>query len=219
MISILEELRSINKYGLFTFFICVTFLAAYINDHILITDDVLFNFYSDHLAYDRIVEIIDVSNRWKWLMYPMLPVLFLLKFFFVAICIYTGLLIANQSVSFVKVFHVTMISEFVFLLPTMLKIVWFTFIQTDYSLTDLQYFMPISVFNFFDPVQVDAWLIYPLQLLSVFEFAYWLALSYGVRIITKQSFSASLNVVASTYGLALLVWVAFVVFLSINATA
>ena len=113
-------------------------------------------------------------------------------------------------------------AEFVFLGVGVLKIVWFYFFQTSYTLEDLQYFYPLSALNIVGYKGLDNWFIYPLQVLNLFELAYWLLLSYfiGKLAFTEKDkgkpMDLGFKIVASSYGSALLLWVVVVMFFTLN---
>lgn len=84
------------------------------------------------------------------------------------------------------------------------------------NLEDLQYFSPLCVTQLIDTDKIPKYLLYPLKLINVFEIGYWLILTYGVTVFTNIRFARSLKVVASSYGVALLIWVVFIVFVQVQ---
>ena len=64
------------------------------------------------------------------------------------------------------------------------KILWFLFIQTEFSLEDLQQFMPLSLQSMLDTT-IPLWALYPLQLLNGFEVFYWIVLILLLNQATK----------------------------------
>lgn len=212
------DFNQVNKYFYFFVFTSVLVLMSYINNEILVTDDLIIDFYVERLTYERISDLIEKSDKWQWIVYPIMPVYYLLKFFIVAICLYTGVLLAGYSVNFTKLFHVAMFSELVFFISSVIKILWFGIFFTEYTLPDLQYFSPLSLLSFVNRDSIEPWLTYPLQLVNVFEFIYWLLLAYGLYSLTNEWYSKMLGLVASSYGVGLLLWTVFIVFLSISIT-
>ena len=103
-----------------------------------------------------------------------------------------------------------------------LKIIWFYFFQTSYTLEDLQYFYPLSALNIVGYQGLESWFIYPLQVLNLFELAYWLLLAYfiGKLAFTEKDkgkpMDLGFKIVASSYGSALLLWVVVVMFFTLN---
>lgn len=208
--------QEVNKVYFFALFCLAAITVAYFGNIILINDDLYFDYFGEQLTYDRIVSQIEISKEWNWVGYAIIPLIYLLKFFIVAICLYTGVLLAGYSLNFNKLFHVAMFSEFVFLIVPVIKLVWFGIFFTDYTLEDLQYFSPLSLLSVVNRDSIESWLAYPLQLINVFELVYWFFLAYGLYSLTNERYSKMLGLVASSYGAGLLLWVVFVVFLSVS---
>lgn len=107
------------------------------------------------------------------------------------------------------------LADSVFLIPSFIKVVWFSF-QPDYTLEDLQYFMPGSLLNLFNPKEIEPWLVYPLQSINIWEVAFWFALAYELKGYFEEDYTKSFSTVMASYGSGFLIWVVFVVFLTLN---
>jgi hypothetical protein len=107
------------------------------------------------------------------------------------------------------------LADSVFLIPSFIKVVWFSF-QPDYTLEDLQYFMPGSLLNLFNPKEIEPWLVYPLQSINIWEVAFWFALAYELKEYFEDNFASSFGTVMASYGSGLVIWIVFVVFLTLN---
>jgi hypothetical protein len=200
--------------------ICILYIAfALVGNYVLISDEIYFDQFGEQLAYERIVEMVETGKKWRWLGYAILPIFILFRCFLVASCLTIGTLISGISVSFKNLFRIAMLAELVLFGPSIIKIFWFGVFHVDYTLQDLQFFSPLSVLSLMDRESVEPWLIYPLQLLNVFELVYWLVLAYGLYDLTRERYSKMLGLVAASYGTGLLLWVVFVVFLTINLSA
>ena len=160
--------------------------------------------------------MLDRGKKWQWLSYAFLPILVFVKILFVVICFSIGCLFLNIENGFKKFFSIATNAEFLFVVPAVIKLLWFSFIKTSYTLQDLQYFSPLSLVNFFNPIGLNPWLIYPLQLLNAFELLYWVVLAYQLKEVLGESFSNSLGFVAKTYGTGLFIWVILVMFLIVS---
>jgi hypothetical protein len=108
-------------------------------------------------------------------------------------------------------------AEIVFVFSGVIKFLYFLLIHQNYNLLDLQFFFPLSVINYFNYQDIESFLIYPLQTVNVFELLYWFALAYGISKVTKSDLQGGMKVVLSSYVPALLLWIVFVTFLSLNA--
>jgi hypothetical protein len=145
-----------------------------------------------------------------------LPFIYLLKLSLLALVLLAGAIFWNIKISFIKLFQIALIAEFLFIIPSLVKLVWFLFFDIEYELIDLQTFYPLSLVNLIDVKDVPQWSLYPLQLVNIFEFAYWWILAYGISLVAKERWSKMLGLVASSYGVGLFVWVVFITFITIN---
>ena len=182
----------------------------------LISDDLVYDSLINQLSYERISEILAVGKKWEWLSYVLLPLLLFFKVLFVVICFSIGTLILGVHSTSKKLFEIGVSAEFIFLIPSVLKLLWFLFVNTDYALQDLQLFSPLSLISLFNPTELDPWLVYPIQLLNVFELLYWIALAWQMQEGLEKPFAESLSFVAKTYGVGLAVWVVVVMFLTVS---
>lgn len=98
------------------------------------------------------------------------------------------------------------------------KTVWFYFFQADYNLEDLQYFYPLSALNIIGYEGLQPWFIYPFQVLNLFELAYWLILAYLIdkELGIDKKKDTGIKIVASSYGVSLLIWVVGIMFFTLN---
>jgi hypothetical protein len=190
-------------------------LLGFLTNHLLFTDELYYGFFNQ-LSFERVNEIIESSRKWKWLAYALIPILLLVKLLLVSICLSIGGSIIGVESGFKKFFTIILYTEFIFLFPVILKIIWFVFFDTDYTLAELQYFSPLSVFSFSNLKEIAPWFTYPLQLLNLFELLYWFALAYLLKDVLGKSFKGSLGFVASTYGIGLVIWVVLVMFLVVT---
>ncbi len=200
----------------FIILIFCTFLISYLSNKFLFTDALMLDYLQDKIAKDRIEEFLSNMNKWGWLNYLFIPLIFIIKLSIVAGFIYLGLFFMDMKGTFNKIFGVVIIAEFIFLIPLIAKLFWFVFIQTDYSLTDLQRFYPLSAINFFDYNTLEKYFIYPLSKVNLFEFLYWFALAFGISKIIKKDLAEGMKVVLSSYVPASIVWMVFVLFMSIQ---
>lgn len=214
--TIISDSDRVNRFYFFLIFCTLAIAIMWAANTVLISDDLYFDYFGEQLAYERVVELIDISKNWSWIGYFLLPIFYFLKFLFVAITLFIGFQLSNSKVPFKDLFLVVMLGELVFFIGSFIKIFWFGVFFTDYTLQDLQYFSPLSLLSLFDRESVEPWLVYPLQLINLFEAAYWLLLAYGLCSITKERYSKMLGLVTSSYGVGLLLWVVFVVFLTVS---
>jgi hypothetical protein len=185
------------RTGYWLVFICGLYIAfALVGNYVLISDEMYFDLFGEQLAYDRIVDMVETGKSWRWIGYILLPFFILLKCFIVVCCLSVGVLLANVVISFKGMFRIVIISELVFIIPSLVKIFWFGVFFPGYTMQDLQYFAPLSLLNIIDREKVDVWFIYPLQVINVFELLYCAALAYGMARITQSRFIKMFRLVA-----------------------
>ena len=200
---------------LFLLLVASTGFVVFLSGYILVYDGLYYSSLSEQLSYEQIEKLLAQGKKYEWLSYVLLPILSLIKLTFVASCLSLGVLLVSNRFAFKQLFGVALVAEFVFLMPTLLKILWFTFVQTDYDLQDLQYFYPLSALNFFEAKALQTWWLYPLQTFNVFEIIYWVLLIQGVeKIFPTAGLSAWVS-----YGTGLVLWMAVVMFVSVSFSA
>jgi hypothetical protein len=208
------------------FYLLISFffiLIGMITKSLLNLDNLLIDSLSSSYSYEQINEYLNFQKKWEWFSYLIIPILLLIKMSIIASIIYIGAFFHSKAkVTFKQLFNAVIKAEFVFLGVGVLKIIWFYFFQTNYTLEDLQYFYPLSALNIVGYKGLEAWFIYPLQVLNLFELAYWLLLSYfiGKLAFTEKDkgkpMDLGFKIVASSYGSALLLWVVVVMFFTLN---
>lgn len=201
---------------IFIFLLITECVLIFLSNYLLLSDALYYNNFAEQLTYEQIEALINQSKKWEWVSYAIIPVVILLKLTLVASCLSTGLYFFTNQFRFKQAFGVALEAEFVFLIPALLKILWFVFVQTGYTLQDLQFFYPLSALNLFNHSTLEPWLVYPLQLVNLFELVYWFLLARGVSKIIDRDFTKSFEVVLASYGVGLLLWVAVVMFISVS---
>ena len=190
----------------------------YLWNKYIITNDVYYNSFGEQLAVQKITAMIEQKDEYAWAGYVFLPIIYLIKFTLMSSVLFTGFYFFEIKAKFSQIFKVVMLSELPFLFLALLKFYWFFVIQTKYELAELQHFSPASLLHFFDVKQLDNWQIYPLALVSIFELSYWILLVYWIVELNLTSVQKGINIVLSSYLPALLIWVAFITFLTLNFT-
>ena len=207
----------------FILIVTISILTYYVSKNFLENEKLFISFLSEKLSLKQIKDFIIYQKKWQWLSYAMIPLLLLIKTSLIASILYVGTFFYSKAkVTFKQLFNSVVKAEFIFLGVGILKIVWFYFFQVSYTLEDLQYFYPLSALNIVGYQGLDAWFVYPLQVLNLFELAYWLLLSYfiGKLAFTERDkgkpMDLGLKIVVSSYGSALLLWVVVVMFFTLN---
>ena len=190
-------------------------LITYVNNSFIYTDSFYYATLSDKLDISRITEMIALQHKFQILGYLFMPVVLILKLWIIAGVLFTGLYLLQQEVNYKNCLKISLIAELVSVVAILVKTTWLM-IDKPGNAIDLQYFSPLSLTQLLHINNLPNYLFYPLQLFNVFEVAYWMVLAFGIMAFTHQRWAKSLRTVASSYGLALGIWVIFVVFIQVQ---
>ncbi len=207
------------KLRISTLYISLTLsiiIVLSVTKHFLITDELYFQSLSTRFSTDQITELLNFQSKYELLNYVILTLMNLLKYGTITLAIYTLTILLGLKINYSNIFKVVILAEFIFLVPLVLKFIWFYFIQSNYTLEELQFFYPLSALNIFNIGEVSQLWIYPLQLLNLFEVVYWFILALGIHKLIKSDYEKSLKLVLSSYLPAMLLWVVFVMFLTVT---
>lgn len=196
--------------------LCIGYATTtYIQDTMILTKEVYYNTLGEQLTIERIDEMLEKQAEWKFVSYLLIPVIVAFQAFLVALCLNCGTIMMNYKIRFRPLFALVLRSSVVFLLMKLALtfILLFSNIQFFDDLTTVNKF---ALAGFVDKADVPTWLMYPLSIINVFEIAFWLLLTFGMSRLLQRSFKASLGFVATTYGLGLLMWMVFIIFLQLN---
>ena len=209
----------------FLVLVLIYILIENLTQYILQTDKLFYSFLSEQYSINQIEKILNFQKKWEWLYYIFIPIFLLIKIILVSSVLYIGTFFYSKiKITFKQLFEVVIMAEFIFLLIGVSKIIWFHFFQKIYTLEDLQYFYPLSALNIVGYKGLEQYFTYPFQVLNLFELSYILFLAYHIGELTYNTKEKSkpmdfgLKIVASSYIPALLLWVALVMFFTLNNT-
>lgn len=178
--------------------------------------------FSQHFSLSRINQMLEISKKWQWVGYAIVPLVILLRVFYSSIFLYIGVFFTELKVDFGKLFKVALLADFVYVLAGLAKLVILIFFKEVSTLEDLQ-FSPLSVMELMNKNAVDPLFIHSLSLLNVFELGYFLVLAWLLAGVLNEAnneqpikFGSSLRLVATSYGSGLLLWVILVMFITLN---
>lgn len=140
-----------------------------------------------------------------------IPLVYLWKFTVIAFVIWVGCFLYGYRVTYAQCWGVVLACEFIFLVPEVLKILWFMLIETDPTIHDIRAFYPLSLMHFFDYYTLDRKWAYPLRALNLFEVVYWFALVSGIHSYARKEKRVVWLIVVSSYVLIFFLWLVFYV--------
>jgi hypothetical protein len=209
-----------NFLLLLSVLLCYIFIT-FLDKSFITTDSKIIDFLAKDYPSALVQDYMESQKKWWWVSYAATPIIISIKVLLVAFCLnFLKIVDENASkIKFSEFLFVVLVAEFVFILAGLDKFVTFYWLQTDYTLEDLQTYYPFSLINFKEQISTEKWLAYPLQVSNLYELVYWGVLVWGVRELldNKISYLRSFGYVALTYGIGLVFWVAVVCFLILNA--
>jgi hypothetical protein len=203
-----------NFYLFFSFSISYLLLTWVTNTYIL-TDSTYISLWSDRLSVDRAIQLLESNKRNRWIGYLFVPVFLYIKVLIVAFTFKSGFYLSNIEIPLRHIFKIVLMAELVPVIGLLIQFVYFLLNGVS-SIEQLNSFAPFSLLSLFNENEVPVYLSYPLRLLSLYEIAYWILLAIGLKEYLRKSFTKSIGLVASCYGLGLLLWVVFVVFIQVQ---
>jgi hypothetical protein len=169
--------------------------------------------YSDK----QLEKILNIQNILDNLNILLTFIFIFIKTIIITCVIYCGVLFfCKKRIVFNQIWNLILKAEFIFLLVPFFKIIWFYFFQTNYNLEDIQNFYPFSAINISGWKNLESWLIYPLQILNLFELAYIIYLSYLVGKVTNTNTDNGFKIIMYSYVPTMLLWVCVVMFLTLS---
>ena len=200
------------------FLLLLVFFLGFISKELLNTEELVINSLAEQLTTKQIEKALNFQQKWEWIAYLLLPLLLIIKISIIALILDVGCFFFDKEIKYKKLFNIVTKADFVFLGVMILKTIWFYVFQQDYTLENLQYFYPLSALNIVGYEGLQTWFIYPFQVINLFEFAYWFILASLISKELKTTTSKGFSIVASSYGVALLIWVVGVMFFTLNTS-
>ena len=218
--SLLLRYYNLNRLQLFIGIVLANLIIIWLSKAVLINEIVFYNSFSEQLTYDRSLKLFDDMRKYAWIGYAFTPIILLIKFSLVSLVLYIGVVFCNlqDKVSLGSVFKIVIASEIIFIGAAFVKFLWFYLFAGNYDLNDLGFFYPLSLINFFKVTEVTPIWRFPLQTINLFHLVYVLLISFGLNKVCEIGKSDSDKIVLLSYLPSLVLWVALIMFLTIDAS-
>ena len=191
-----------DKRLLFVLLCLITLLLLYVKISLIENETAAFEFLQDRPEGT----ILKAINAIKFLS---IPLVYLWKFTVIAFVIWIGCFMFGYRVTYTQCWGVVIGAEYIFLLPEILKIIWFIVVDTDPTYNDISGFYPLSLIHFVDFEALDKRWAYPLRALNVFEIIYWFLLVQGIHHYARKDKKYVWIIVACSYILIFFLWLLF----------
>lgn len=215
LLSFNKEEFNFNILIYFIFIAILYILISLYTNHFILTISLYHNSFDSQLSYSRINELFSNRYRWEWVALAVLPLILLIRISFTSACLAIGCFLQDFRLSFKNIFRISLVAEICLAVGMIVRITWLTFTPAT-TLTDIQYFSPLSLAQLLGPKSIPKYLLYLCQTINVFEIAYWVVLAFGLVAFLQKPFSKMFKLVISSYGVGLLLWIIFVSYLTVT---
>jgi hypothetical protein len=196
------SLFSADKKLTFLLLCILTFMLLYVKIAFIEYETAAFEFLLDEPEGA-------VLNAISGLKFLSVPLIYLWKFTVIGFVIWIGCFMFGYRVTFSQCWGIAIVSEFVFLVAELIKIIWFFFIDTDPTYEQIRGFYPFSLMNLYDYAELDKRYAYPLRALNLFEVLYWFVLVQGVHHFARKQKSVAWFIVLASYVVIFFLWLWF----------
>ena len=202
---------------LYILLVLLTGLFGYILQNFIPSEGLWIDHYENmKLKKGEIQSLIIFQDKWSWITFLLIPLVYLVKLTALTMWILCGVIIFGRNVSFSLLFRKILEIEFIWLVPQLLSIIWFGFIESLLSINQIESFGYFSVVDLVTSDYLDTWMMHPLKSINLIQVLYLLLLANEIRKILDIDYSRSLKFTIPTYGSALFIWVIFYAFISLN---
>ena len=190
-IKIISDRKEILKF--FAFFAVINALLLYYIHDIIITDP-------QHFTGGNARSVDLFRKVWRFI-YVVSPLYEFSKLIFISGLIYQAIKHFIQiKVQFWGILYIVLLAQMIFLIPDFLELIWFTFIKTDYSMSDVDNFNPLSLINLINHENLSDLSYELLCSINLFNILYWSLLVFLIKKYLKATFKQSVLVVFCFYG-------------------
>lgn len=207
-------LRRCNNWICY-FLLVVVFILLITISNALQTEEFIRSSLSGQYSNKVISNYLESREKWAWLGYTLIPLLILLRTSIIAFLMQMAVFFIDteNETPFRKFWSVTLSAEWITVLLIAFRFVYFSAINTNYTFEELQGYTPLTIADIYDTSRLESWLAYPFNILSIWELLYWAVLIFGIHDIMKTNFFKSFGIVLASYGVGLLIWVGFVMYM------
>ena len=206
-----------RNYLLFLLLSLALFVGSEIAKYALSLNTLLYNSLAEQLTIQQVDALFDKARKWQLWGYVLIPVLLWIKTQLIAGVLGMGAFFFDKDIRHSTLWGIVLKAEFVFVVVGLIKTAWLYFFIPDYTLAQVQAFYPLSLLQLMGLENLPPWWVYPLQLVNLFEIFYWIVLALLIdRVLNIQKGHTGIKIVASSYGVGLLIWVVGVMFFTLN---
>ena len=150
-----------------------------------------------------------VINLIFGLQYLSVPVFYLWKITITTVFLWISSFFFGYRLLFNQIWKLVLAAELFWILPELIKIIFFLGGTEGMSYWDIKAFYPFSLLSMLDYESISARWHYPLKSLNIFEPVYWYLLYFGIFALSKKKRKTSFLIVLLGYIIPFLAWLGF----------
>ena len=212
--TLLLKPNLLNKL-LFLFYILLLLLIEFFIKKYIFTDLFYYNTFYDKISLSEIENLVNLRKNYAIFSYIFIPIFFFLKILICSVLIYITIKLFELNIDLKKCFNIVLYAESVTILSSITNTLYL-YIYPPKRIEDLKNFNPLGLISLLKYDTIPKYLIYPLQQLNLFEAGYWFLLAYGIKSLGNVNFKKALKITSLSYGVGLLIWCIFIVFLQLQ---
>ncbi len=189
---------------------------VFFSQQFLFTDELVRNQLSEIYPAYMIQDVLELRSRFWWVGYVLEPIILFLKLLLFFLPVSVLALLSDLNYSPRDIFKAALFAEFAFFIQRF----WYTALSSkhtdklfDSTIIDLY---PLSLIGILGSRNVVHWLVYPLQTINIFEMIFIVITSWFLSRCWSMGFATTLNLVLPAYLIGLVLWMGFVVFVTIQ---
>ncbi len=187
----------------------------FLSNTYIATDSFYYSILENQYSIDTIERLIISNKNNIWLSYLFAIIFLLFKLIGTSIVLYTAIKLFELQINFINCLRIILLAEFIPILSSITKYLYF-YIYPPGNFEVLQNFNPLGLSSILRNDVIPKYLLYPIQQLNLFEVGYWLLLAYGIKSLGNVNFKKALKITSLSYGVGLLIWCIFIVFLQLQ---
>lgn len=193
------------------YFVLFLYLLCFFTTNFVLLNETLFiNSFGNTLEYEKIKDIYEKQKSISWISPFILTFLQALKYSLISFIIFAGIIFTNGEVKFSKIYKIVAVSDLIFIIPLLIKVCYFGFINTSYTIDSLQKFTTLSLNIFFHPN--NDLVINIFNQFNLFELIFIFLLVYNLKLQLQISFQNAFKIICISYLPSMLVWIMLLTF-------
>lgn len=178
-----------------------------------ITDQVVYQTFITDLTDEQFAQGQQKADALSWLFFLFTPFTVLFSVLAAAWCLNLGNLLLDKPIQFRTLFAITGRAYVVFAVARIIALILYANYGIE-TVLDLQKVPSLSLYDLWPQEAIPQGLSYPMKLINLYQMAFILGLTFGLREVKQIPVRQWFIFVLKTYGTGLLLWILLAIFLA-----